>query len=84
MALIKCTAPIAALAAASPGATHASVVPIEQTGKTYKGQMLGGAALCCIGIVVAVTGAPGLGGIMLFGGVVWYLIARFGAWWNHG
>lgn len=57
----------------------------EQTGKKYKGRMLLGGAVCCVGVVFMVEGThPVFGASALAGGALLYLVARFGAWWNHG
>ena len=86
----NCGAPIVATVAAMSGSAvplvhrEAPVVPIEQTGKAYKSQMLGGAVLVCVGILAAIGGSPTAGVLMLLGGVVLYFVGRIGAWWNHG
>ncbi|MNZ52554.1 hypothetical protein D3C78_704030 [compost metagenome] len=56
----------------------------EQTGKRYKKRMLLGCLISCVGVVFMVDGTHKLfGASALAGGVVFYLIARAGAWWNH-
>lgn len=82
----KCGAPVTQevappVAVSSPGKP---VVPIEQTGKHYKGQMLAAGALACVGVVIAASSSPAIGMLMVLGGFVWFLVARFGAWWHHG
>jgi ribosomal protein L32 len=82
----KCGAPIAHAVMPPAGAAPAGkpAVPIEQTGKRYKGQMLAAGALACVGAVVAASFSPAIGVLMVLGGGVWLLAARFGAWWHHG
>jgi hypothetical protein len=66
---------------------------IERTSKVWKlqqliaaGVVLLGIVLMCGGVGAGKNGAPlaGLGFIMLFGGMVWLVVARVGAWWCHG
>ncbi|VVN73971.1 hypothetical protein [Pseudomonas fluorescens] len=53
-------------------------VVTEQTAKRYKGRMLIGGLLCCIGVVAMIGSENPLPGIgMLFAGLVVYLSARF-------
>ncbi|MCY1287200.1 hypothetical protein D9M68_176650 [compost metagenome] len=60
-------------------------VQIEQTSKRYKGRMLIGVLLCCIGVVMAMASESSLWGvIVIVVGLITYFAARFGAWWNHG
>lgn len=80
----KCGAPIAFAAGGAPAFSATHVTPIEQTGKRYKGQMLIASLVCAGGVVLAIAGSPAIGLAALVIGVVWYFIARFGAWWDHG
>lgn len=60
-------------------------VVTEQTSKRYKGFMLLGGICCCIGVVVMVKGdSPAAGAAFFLGGLITYIAARAGAWWNHG
>lgn len=65
---------------------------IEQTSKKWKGHQLLGAALLVIGTVTCFGGAAEEGGggttvtvgtIMATVGLLWFIVARFGAWWYH-
>lgn len=56
----------------------------EQTGKRYKGRMLLGGLLACVGVVLIVAGAGLAGPALFLGGLGLYFAGRFGAWWNHG
>lgn len=56
----------------------------EQTSKKYKGRMLAGGLACCVGVVMMIGGYSATGALAFLGGLVWYLIARGSAWWNHG
>lgn len=75
-------------------------VPIEQTGKRYKGCMLVSAVI--MGLSAAVLGGScsiakheakpdpdlqmvvALAFLAFLGGLFMYFVARFLAWWNHG
>ena len=57
----------------------------EQTGKKYKAPMLLGVLLCCVSIVLMVSGSyPAAGPIGMIVGVGMYAAARIGAWWSRG
>lgn len=60
-------------------------VVTEQTSKRFKGTMLIGLLLCCIGVVMIVAfGSPGWGVLSVILGLLVYFAGRIGAWWNHG
>lgn len=88
-ACVKCGAPIAAQAnpaAADFGSPR--VQTIEQTGKGYKAQQALGVVATMTGIVMMVAGETGssanvFGAIVAGIGLIVYLSARLGAWWNH-
>ena len=81
-ACIKCGAPLnSTLTALGPAER---VVTTQQTGKKYKGLQLLGAGMVCAGVVACTAKEPGAAsGLMLIGLIV-FLGARIGAWWNHG
>jgi hypothetical protein len=71
----------------------------EKTSKRWKRQMLMAAGCTAFGVILTCSGAfsgvyigsrPGgisggeLGVLMTFGGLVWLLVARIRAWWEHG
>lgn len=57
---------------------------IEQTGKKYKGLMLLGLVICCVSVVLMVSGDyPVAGTVGMVIGLSVYFGARIGAWWNH-
>jgi hypothetical protein len=57
---------------------------IEQTGKKYKGLMLLGLVICCVSVVLMVSGSyPVSGPVGMLMGLAVYFAARIGAWWNH-
>lgn len=59
-------------------------VVTEQTGKKYKGMMLLGLLICCVGVVLMVAGGYPLASVFsVAGGLVLYGGARLAAWWNH-
>lgn len=61
---------------------------VEQTSKKFKLHQLIGFALMVIGIVAVAGGAgsgASAGGFLFFVvGLLWYILARVGAWWHHG
>ena len=60
-------------------------VVTEQTSKKYKGRMLIGCLVICVGVVMAMASeSPLIGVCVIVAGFVVYFSARFGAWWNHG
>jgi len=64
------------------------VQTIELTSKRLKKQLLYSVALIVIGLVLVGSGKPGsttqyFGGLVIFIGFVWLIIARIKIWWNH-
>jgi len=59
-------------------------VVTEQTSKRYKGRMLIGGLICCVGVVAMVGDSPLFGGAAFVLGLAVYASGRFSAWWNHG
>lgn len=60
-------------------------VVTEQTAKKFKGLMVIGVVLCVIGAVVAAASESSrIGMIVMAGGAILFLYAKFSAWWNHG
>jgi hypothetical protein len=69
---------------------------IEQTAKKWKTQLLLAAGCMILGVVLICSGGttgrrPGepnpvviFGVLSFLGGLVWYVVARLLAWWNHG
>jgi hypothetical protein len=85
---IKCGAPVALpLDVNGSEATPTRVVTVEQTGKKYKAMVLVGGAMILAGGVSCslqqgeITGALA-GGLFLLG-IIIFVGARMGAWWDH-
>lgn len=80
----KCGNPIAARADTLAAGTQ--ITTTQQTAKKFKRHMLIGGAICCVGVVLAVSKSDysPLGGAVFLAGLVWYLAARIRAWWNNG
>ena len=57
---------------------------IEKTGKKWKGIILVFGAIIGLGVLVMVGGNRQVGGGLLGIGLVGFLAARIGAWWQHG
>lgn len=62
---------------------------IEQTAKKWKGMMLIGFLIGCLGACILVSagdnqGAAGSGGLLAISGFVLFLFGKLGGWWNHG
>jgi hypothetical protein len=71
--------------ALSHGEQKMKPVVTEQTGKKYKGLMLIATLICCVSIVLMVSGAyPGGSALSFAAGIALFILARFAAWWNHG
>jgi DNA-directed RNA polymerase subunit RPC12/RpoP len=72
---VKCGSPITA-------------TTVEQTGKRYKARQLLAAVAIALGFVIAARAQTQawsiLGTLAVVGGFGLYLVARVGAWWNHG
>lgn len=94
-----CDKAISRFAAACPGCGHPmrpielqppmpvytnQVITIEQTGKQYKGQFFFAGLLIFVGIIVSCAGVEPWGAIAIFFGLLWMIIAKTGAWWDHG
>lgn len=59
-------------------------VVTEQTGKNFKGMMLVAMLVCCVSVVLIVSGTYSSVGVLGFlVGIVLYFVGRIGAWWNH-
>lgn len=57
----------------------------EQTSKRYKGRMLIGCLICCVGVISLIASEDKLFGAGAFVvGLGVYFAGRFGSWWNHG
>jgi DNA-directed RNA polymerase subunit RPC12/RpoP len=58
---------------------------IEATAKRYKANQLLAFAASCLGILLLLseTTRP-LGFFVILIGIIWWIVARFGAWWHHG
>jgi len=93
MPLIKCPechAEISSLAPNCPkcGAPVSArpVITTQQTTRKFKGHMLIGVMLCCLGVILIVAPAeysPG-GALLFLVGLIWFLVARARAWWHNG
>jgi hypothetical protein len=65
---------------------------IEKTGKFWKFQMLLSSIAAILGVMMSCAGnqTPGgqsfgaIGTLLLIGGIFWFVVARIGAWWEHG
>jgi uncharacterized membrane protein YvbJ len=80
----KCGNPITN--AAQIHATDKPVITTQATSKKFKGQQLLAAVLCCLGLIIQMVGGADTywGAIVLLVGLVWFIVARVGAWWHHG
>lgn len=77
----QCGRPIAPAQAAAPQA----VQTVQATSKDWKALRAIGAAMCFFGLLAIPAfdeKTPAAVAALL--GLVLYLFARFGAWWNHG
>lgn len=74
-----------------------ATVTVERTSKFWKAQKVIASLLCIVGVTLACAGVQmvngpndgtpfigGIGGLLLLVGVCWFIIARIGAWWDHG
>jgi hypothetical protein len=68
-------------------------VLIEQTGKTWKAQLIFAILVGMLSGLIFVVGASAkpksegaiaIGAIGVFVSFIWLIVARLGAWWNHG
>jgi hypothetical protein len=80
-------------AAAPRRVTRPRTQTIEATGKVWKAQILLASLMAVGGIIAAMVGdnagkqgeAAGLlGRLAVVFGILWFIFARIGAWWNHG
>jgi len=79
---IKCGAPVVDAEVSTVPVN--GVVVTEQTGKTYKGLQLLGVLIVSAGTVSCVAHDTAMSSGLWVLGIVIYVGARFGAWWNHG
>lgn len=82
----RCAAPIAQKEAAQ--AVGQQVTTTEATSKKIKAQKAWAIAFVIAGVFVAMA-APGEGtstaaGLMMVGGVIWYIVVAIRGWWHHG
>lgn len=60
-------------------------VVTQQTSRRYKGRILIGLLICCVGVVSLVGSEDKLFGAGAFVvGLGVYFAGRFGAWWSNG
>ncbi|MCY1388635.1 hypothetical protein D9M71_34100 [compost metagenome] len=60
-------------------------VVTEQTAKRFKGLMVLGILLAIVGgVVAAASDDSKIGLLVMSGGAIAFLYAKFAAWWNHG
>lgn len=83
----KCGAPIAN--ARESVAAGTQIKTIQETSKKFKLQTLISVFLFIIGVVwvMAVANAPQsnptIPGLLIFIGLIWYIVNRFRIWWHH-
>lgn len=75
----KCGAPVEVT-----GLQAGPVVITEQTGKKYKALQLAGVIMILAGVVSCAGHDPKSASWLFLFGLVLYVWARVGAWWNHG
>jgi len=75
-----------------PIATHVT----ERTSRRIKSHVLGAVFLMIVGPITCMAGLPShaggdpnmyfsvFGTLAFLGGLTWYIISRFRAWWRHG
>lgn len=74
----------------STGSERQARVTTQATGRSVKAHQLVSGLLFIIGAVIAIVGAQantdaaGIGGLIAFVGLVWFIGARFTAWWRYG
>jgi hypothetical protein len=94
MALINCPACSTGVSDLAPACPHCGhplkAIVTEQTSKKWKGAMLFGIFATlggCVGTMATCgnrdVGATGTCILVMFAGVVTFIGARVGAWWNH-
>ncbi len=64
-------------------AVEPQVQTIERTARKYKWAMFAGGVAIVFGLFLLMGGAPVLGGLLLAGGLIYYIYGRWGAWWHH-
>lgn len=77
-ACIKCGAPV------KPAAGKTRMVTTQQTSKRYKAAQAVGVVMMIVGAIAISAGSSSVAGIGLFGGLIVFVAARAGAWWNNG
>ncbi len=84
----KCGAPISGAREAI--AAGAQIKTVQETSKKFKLQTLISVSLIIVGIVwlFTISSEPnnessGIPGLLIFIGLVWYVINRFRIWWHH-
>lgn len=81
-------APKASAAPSMAAPVHTAVtntVTTQSTSKRYKAHQLIGAALLAYGLLAAFLGNGGGGAAWAISiGLIWYIAARFAAWWSNG
>ncbi len=84
----KCGAPIAS--ARETVAAGTQIKTVQETSKKFKLQSLISVLLIIIGVVwvIAVSNGPqsepsALPGLIIFIGLIWYIVNRFRIWWHH-
>jgi uncharacterized membrane protein YvbJ len=77
----KCGNPIARTH--NPKETGERVVTVQATAKSIKTQQLLATILCCVGIVLIIA-ENSAGALLVVGGIGWFILTRFMAWWHHG
>jgi hypothetical protein len=87
----KCGAPVGAPAPASTEALPPDakeVVTTQLTSKALKQQQLFAGLLCVVSVIGMIASDSGGGKAFwvfgLLGGLVWFIVTRFRAWWHHG
>ena len=56
---------------------------IEKTSKKYKNQMLQASMVIILGFV-SLGFSTTVSIVLIFGGLVWLVVANMQAWWHHG
>jgi len=56
---------------------------IEKTSKKLKGQQLIAVGITIIGFIF-IFSTPTFGALAFFGGLIYFIIVRVVAWWEHG
>ncbi|MFT5234775.1 MAG: putative membrane protein YvbJ [Shewanella sp.] len=84
----KCGAPIAG--ARETVAAGTQVKTVQETSKKFKLQTLLSVLLLIIGFFLAISLSNGpqsepsaIPGLLIFIGLIWYIVNRFRIWWHH-